>query len=336
MRKELLFVVLLVFTALLFACGCEQAGEDASTEQPLEAEAEDVEAEEAEDELQEEPELEEVAAEIVVTDQVNREVTITGVPGRIISLSPSNTEVAFALGLGDRVVGVTEFCNYPSEAMDKNLVGGFSSPSLEVIVDLEPDLVLASTIHNEEVPRLEDMGIVVLVVESSTLEELYESISLVAEISGVVEAGSELVSSMEERIDAVSRAVAAVDDADRVRAFYEVYSDPLMTAGRGAFINEILTLAGGVNIFGDVDENYPQISAEEVADRQPHVILYPDYHGTADFVLEEMAGRPGWESVPAVVDERLYAISDDTFARPGPRVVEAVEEAARIFYPGLF
>lgn len=331
MRKELLFVVLLVFTALLFAGGCEQAGEDVGTEQPLEAEAE-----EREDELQEEPEPGEVAAETVVTDQVNREVTITGVPGRIISLSPSNTEVAFALGLGDRVVGVTEFCNYPPEAMDKDIVGGFSSPSLEIIVDLEPDLVLASTIHNEEVPRLEDMGIVVLVVESSTLEELYESISLVAEISGVVEAGSELVSSMEERIDTVGRAVAAVDDADRVRAFYEVYSDPLMTAGRGAFINEILTLAGGVNIFGDVDENYPQISAEEVADRQPHVILYPDYHGTADFVLEEMAGRPGWESVPAVVDERLYAISDDTFARPGPRVVEAVEEAARIFYPELF
>jgi len=272
----------------------------------------------------------------VVIDQMGREVTIEEVPERIISLSPSNTEVIFALDLGDRVVGVTEYCNYPPEALEKDQVGGFSTPSIEKIVELEPDLVLASTIHKEEVPRLEELGIPVLVIESSNLDELYTSISLVSEVAGVAMAGEELIGLMQERIEAVEEMVRGVAHEDRVRVYYEVYSDPLMSAGRGAFINEIITLAGGINIFGEVDENYPQVSAEVVAESRPEVILYPDYHGTADFVMGEMTGRPGWENLPAVQDERVHAVLDDAFARPGPRVVDAVEEAAQIFYPDKF
>jgi len=273
---------------------------------------------------------------VVVTDQMGREVTITGFVEKIISLSPSNTEVAFALGLGDRLVGVTEFCNYPPEAQEKEIVGGFATPSIEKIVELEPDLVLASTIHAEEVPRLEALGIPVLVVESSTLIDLYTSIALVAAVTGVAPAGEALMASMQERINAIEVVVSVVPIDNRIRVFYEVYSDPLMSAGKGAFINEIISLAGGTNIFGDSDENYPMISAEVVAERQPEIILFPDYHGTADLVLESMTGRPGWESVPAVINGRVFAVSDDTFARPGPRIVEAIEEAARLFYPELF
>ncbi len=273
---------------------------------------------------------------VVVTDQMGREVTIVGFVERIISLSPSNTEVAFALGLSDRLVGVTEYCNYPPEAQDKDLIGGFASPSIEKIVELEPDLVLASTIHAEAVPRLEALGIPVLVVESSTLIDLYTSISLVAQVTGVTPAGEALIASMQERINTVEVVVSVVPKDKRIKVFYEVYSDPLMSAGKGAFINEIISLAGGVNIFGDVAENYPKISAEVVAERQPEIILFPNYHGTADFVLEAMTGRPGWERVPAVINGRVFAVSDDAFARPGPRVVEAVEEAARLFYPELF
>lgn len=305
MKKKLLLIGVIGLACLFFVIGCD--GEPEATDQGT-----------------------------VVTDQMGREVTVEGNPERIISLSPSNTEVSFGLGLGDRIVGVTEYCNYPPEAQEKELIGGFDSPSIEKIVELEPDLVLASTIHEEEVTRLEDMDIPVLVVESSNLEELYDSISLVAGMTGVSAEGEELLASMQDRISAVEEKVAAVDPEDRVRVFYEVYSDPLMSAGVDAFINEIITIAGGENIFGDVAESYPQISAEEVAERQPAVILFPDYHGTADFVLDEMADRPGWESVPAVENERIHAISDDTFSRPGPRVVEAVEEAAEIFYPEKF
>jgi len=291
------------------------------------------------------PEVEEPAAElfqpggegpIIVTDQMGREVTIDGIPQRLISLSPSNTEIAFALGLAERIVGVTEYCNYPPEAQEKELIGGFATPNIERIVELEPDLILASTIHEEAVTQFEALGIPVLVIESATLIELYTSISLMAELSGVTSAGEALIASMQSSIEAVEEQVASIPEAERVRIYYEVYSDPLMSAGKQAFINEIITLAGGINIFADIDESYPQISAEVVAERQPQVILYPDYHGTADLVLESMVDRPGWSSIPAVQESKVFAASDDVFARPGPRVVEAVEEAARLFYPQLF
>ena len=316
----MLAVILVV--CMLVVVGCGDAEEAAETE--------------TSDEAVEIAESGEIVKTIVVTDQMGREVTIVGVPERIISLSPSNTEIIFALGLGDRLVGVTEYCNYPPEAQGKDIIGGFSNPSIERIVELEPDLLLVSTIHEEEVPRLEELGIPVLVVESSTLFELYASISLVAEITGVTIAGEALIASMQKRIQAIEEVVAVIAPEDKVCVYYEVYSDPLMSAGQDAFINEIISLAGGVNIFGDVNESYPQISAEVVAERQPQVILYPDYHGTAEMVMEAMADRPGWESMPAVIDNRIYTISDDISSRPGPRVVEAVEAAARLFYPELF
>ncbi|MGM0653493.1 MAG: ABC transporter substrate-binding protein [Bacillota bacterium] len=325
MRLKLFIMVLMVVALLLPAVGCNQLEPAAEGDQ----EVEEMEAAES-------VETDHSDGVIMVTDQMGREVVIEEIPQRIISISPSNTEIAFALGLEDRIVGVTEYCNYPSEALEKEDVGGFASPSIEKIVELEPDLILASTIHEEEVPRLEELGISVLVIESSNLIELYTSISLVAEITGVPANGEQLIASMQQRIQVVEVAVAEIPEEDRVDVFYEVYSEPLMSAGSGAFINEIITLAGGINIFGDIEEDYPQISAEVVAEKQPDIILFPDYHGTAKTILEEMAGRPGWESIPAVQNEQVYAISDDAFARPGPRVVEAVEEAAKIFYPDLF
>ncbi len=324
MRHALLLTSVVV--ALLFViAGCGPSEPVVDDEQDIE-----------EVEIAEPVETGESNGLIMVTDQMGREVVIEEIPQRVISLSPSNTEVSFALGLEDRIVGVTEFCNYPPEVFEKDNVGGFSTPSIEKIIELEPDLILASTIHEEEVPRLEELGISVLVIESSNLLELYTSISLVAEITGIPARGEELIASMQQRIGAVEAIVAEVPEEERMLVFYEVYSDPLMSAGSGAFINEIITLAGGINIFGDVDENYPQISAEVVAEKQPDIILFPDYHGTAGTVIDDMAGRPGWESVPAVQNEDVFAINDDAFARPGPRVVEAVEEAAIIFYPDLF
>ncbi len=322
MKKYLLFLAVLSLTSLLLIVGCATVEEAVDTVPEPGAE--------------ETTEPVEPAGAVIVIDQMGREVVIESVPQRIISLSPSNTEVVFALGLGDRLIGVTEYCNYPAEALEKEIIGGFATPSIEKIVELEPDLVLASTIHIEEVPRLEMLGIPVLVVESATLIELYTSMSLIAEVTAVTAAGEALIASMQQQISVVEEVVSSIPVEERVRVYYEVYSDPLMSAGKEAFINEIISLAGGINIFGDINESYPQISAEVVAERQPDIILYPDYHGTADLVSEAMAGRPGWESVPAVVNGRVYSIADDSFARPGPRVVEAVEEAVRLFYPQLF
>ncbi|MEW5784453.1 MAG: cobalamin-binding protein [Bacillota bacterium] len=272
----------------------------------------------------------------VVTDQAGREVVLQDVPERIVSLSPSNTEIVFALGMADRVVGVTDYCNYPPEAEAKAKVGGFSNPNLELILELEADLVLAGSLHEEFIPRLEEMGIPVLVLAPETLADVYASLMLVAEVTGSTEQGELLVAEIQERVSRVQAALGSLNEDEKVVVYYEVYSDPLMSAGAGTLINEIITLSGGRNIFADLAEQYPKVSAESVVERQPQVILFPDYHGSAEIMAEQMTERPGWESIPALRENRAYAVHDDAFTRPGPRVVDAIEQTAKLFYPGLF
>jgi len=317
MKRSLkLFALVFVLVSLFVAAGC------AEVEEAVEPE--------------EEQETAEAAGETVVTDQMGREVVIKGVPERIISLTPANTEIVFALGLADNLFGVTEYCEYPPEAQEKEIVGDFASPSIEKVIELEPDLVLASTMHQEQVYRLEELEIAVLVVEPWSVEELYDSISLVAEMTGTVTAGEDLIASMQERIEAVQDVVGTIDPEDRVKVYYEVYSDPLMSAGPGVFVNDIITLAGGINIFGDVDESYPMISPEAVVEMQPEVILFPAVHGTSASVTDMVLDRPGWESIPAIKENRVYVVSDDSFANPSTRMVDNIEEAAKLFYPDQF
>ncbi len=315
-RSSMLCAVVFILVSLFVAAGC------AEVEEAVEPE--------------EEQETAEVDEETVVTDQMGREVIIKGVPERIISLSPANTEIVFALGLADNLFGVTEYCDYPPEAQEKDIIGDFVSPSIEKIIELEPDLVLASTMHEEQVHRLEELEIAVLVVEPGSVEELYDSISLVAEMTGATTAGEELIASMQERINAVQDAVGTIDPEDRVKVYYEVYSDPLMSAGPGAFVHDIITLAGGINIFGDVNEDYPMISSEAVVEMQPEVILFPAVHGTAASVSGMLLDRPGWESIPAIKENRVHVVSDDSFANPSTRMVDNIEEAAKLFYPDQF
>jgi len=271
-----------------------------------------------------------------LTDQMDREVRVPDEPERVVSLSPTKTEIAYALGLGDRLVGVTDYCNYPPEVEDIQKVGGFSDPNVEQIVALEPDLVLAASIHQEEVEKLEEMGVPVLVLYARNLEDIYQGMELVGTATGNEAEAREQVDSMQERIEAVKSRLEMLDIGEPVRVYYEVYNDPLMSAGGRTIINEVISLAGGKNIFVDVEEEYPVVSAESILDSEPQVILFPKYHGTAELIIEEMRERPGWDELPAVQDERVFGVHDDVFSRPGPRVVEAVEEAAKILYPALF
>ncbi|MDO9535190.1 MAG: cobalamin-binding protein [Bacillota bacterium] len=271
-----------------------------------------------------------------IVDQMGRELLVPKVPERIISISPANTEIAFALGLGDRLVGVTDYCSYPTQAQDKTSVGGYSDPNLEKIVALEPDLILAGSFHKEEVLKLDEMGIPVLVLDPQSLEEIYESFELVAIATGAEAEFKRLAADMKGRIDAVEERLASLEEDKKVRVYFEVYSDPLMSAGNKAEINEIISLAGGINIFADIDGTYPVVSAEAVVKRDPQVILFPDYHGTEEFNAELLQERPGWGEIDAVKNGRVHAVENDVFSRPGPRFVEAVEAAAKLFYPDLF
>jgi len=182
--------------------------------------------------------------------------------------------------------------------------------------------------------RLEEMNIPVLVLSPGSIKEVCRSIELLGVASGEEERARQLVAEISGRIAAVGDRVSQVAEEERVRVYYEVYADPLMSIGKTTVIHEIIEAAGGKNIFGDVDVSYPRISAEAVIDRNPQVIVFPNYHGTEGFLANEIMSRPGWSTVDAVTEGRIYGIDPDIVSRPGPRIAEAVEKLAALFYPG--
>jgi iron complex transport system substrate-binding protein len=272
----------------------------------------------------------------VVTDQMKREVIVQSAPQRIVSLSPSNTEIAFALGLGDKMVGVTDYCNYPEEALKIAKVGGFSTPNMETVLALQPDLVLAGNKHEEQVKKLEEMNIPVLVLIPESMDKVFEAMTMVGKAAGNSQEADTLISDMKNRLKTIESRLSSVPEQDRVRVYYEVSSDPLMSAGSASIINEVISFAGGKNIFGDVAERYPKISQEVLIERDPQFILYPGSHGSIGFDPEKIKARPMWDKITAVNENKLFSINADTISRPGPRLIEAVENLAAIFYPEMF
>jgi iron complex transport system substrate-binding protein len=258
---------------------------------------------------------------------------LKGIPQRIVSLAPSNTEVVYALGLGARVVGVTEFCNYPPEVKEKPKIGGYSKIDLERVVGLNPDLVLATNIHAKSVvPELEKRGITVVVVEPKNVNDVLTKIAFVGKLTGATESAAKVTAQMQARIDAVTSKVATVKTKPRV--YYEI-DKTFFTAGPGSFIDDMIVKAGGVNIAADAKTAYPQLTAEAIIAKDPEVILL----GSMNFgeTPEVVRARPGWANITAVKTGRLIPITDeDVISRPGPRVVEGLELIARALYPELF
>jgi iron complex transport system substrate-binding protein len=275
---------------------------------------------------------------IALTDDLGRQVTVSALPRRIVSLSPSTTETLFAVGAGDQVVGVTKFCNYPPEAQTREKVGGFSANtiSVETIIALKPDLVLsAGEIHRPVIEALERAGIPVFASAPKEFAGVYAAIESVGRLTGHEAEASGVVADMKARVSAVKDKTKALHQDRRPTVFYEVWDEPLMTAGPKSFVGTLIELAGGVNIFADVSEEYPQVSSEEVVRRNPAVILGPDSHG--DRLKPEMIQtRSGWGGLRAVREGRIYLVNGDIVSRPSPRLVEALEEIARVLHPDLF
>jgi iron complex transport system substrate-binding protein len=266
---------------------------------------------------------------LVITDDADRQVTIAGPPERIISIAPSNTEILFALGLGDRVVGVDSYSNYPPEATEKPQVGAYVDPDLESIVAADPDLILATEAHVATIlPELETLELPTVVVEPKRLDEVFSGIALVGQITGETAAAQDLICSLQSRVAAVSEAIAG---APKPRVFFELSPD-LYTAGPGSFVDDILTRAGGQNIAADAAEMWPQLSMEALVSADPEVILLADHE--AGVTAEQVAARPGWQGISAVESGRIISLDADLVARPGPRVVDGLEAVAAALHPG--
>lgn len=272
-----------------------------------------------------------------VVDDLGRTVNIEQIPQRIVSLAPSNTEILFALGLGDRVVGVTEFCNYPEEAKAKAKVGGFSTVDIERVVYLEPDLILATRIHSKTViPALEELDLTVLALAPSSLDELMSNITLVGKVTGQDKMASKLVDDLRERIEAVANKTQDLAPNQRPRVFYLTWHDPLWTRGKDSSVDEIISKAGGQNIAYDLSRD-KTIDLETVLHRDPQVIIAAVNMGTGeDLPWQYVRTEPRLKNTKALLNNRVYKIDGDLIHRPSPRLVEALEQVAQFIHPELF
>ena len=284
------------------------------------------------------PDEDTVSFTIEVEDQMGRVVKLEKFPERIISLAPSNTEILFALGLGDKLVGVTDFCDYPPEAQEKPKIGGFSTPNIEEVVALSPDLILAAQRHEAEIiPALEGRGLTVFAVDPRNIDEILEAITLVGEIAGQEEEASQLVTEMSNRIKAVTDKTDNLPQSQRLRVFYMTWDDPLTTAGGDTWYEELIVKAGGINIFQDLTGGHVSVSLETVIVANPQVIITGVGMGTGgDNPLQFALTEPRLAGVDARINNRVYAVPTDLSGRAGPRIVEALELFAKCIHPEIF
>jgi len=275
---------------------------------------------------------------LTLTDDFGTEVTIEEVPDSIVSLAPSNTEILFALGLGDKVVGVTPYCDYPPEAQGKEKIGGPWGGSIDVekIVALDPDFILAADINGEDVViALRDYGLTVFAIQSTDLEDVLHDINTVGQITDTEAEASALTAKMQGRIDAVTAKTAGLSPSERPRTFHICYHDPIWTAGQDTFINDLIVKAGGVNIFADL-EGYQSVDIETVIARDPEVIIVTAMGGTSSGTWEWVNTEPRLATVSARENGRVYFAESNWVERSGPRIVDGLEQVAKYIHPDLF
>jgi iron complex transport system substrate-binding protein len=266
------------------------------------------------------------------SDALGRRVSVLHPPQRIISLAPNLTEMLFALGLDSQVVGVTSYCDYPPAARSKEKVGDTLQPDLERLITLRPDLVLVSTASQLEslMRRLSDLSIPVYVTDARTVREVVASLRALGEVTGATQNADALAVEMERRISTIE---ARVRPLARPRVLYALQTEPLITIGRNTFLNDLIALAGGESISATEANGYPQFSRETVVARAPEVIVAQRLHGSS--AVSEDTLRRIFADTPAARTGRLALVDPDLVNRPGPRIVDGLEEMARALHPEL-
>ena len=258
-------------------------------------------------------------------------------PDRIVSMAPNLTEVLFALGLEDKIVGVTLDSDYPPAAAEKPKVGTFWQPNIEAVIAAKPDLVITLAFEQQKnlAERLKRIGYNSLMVNIEKVSELFEVIEKIGEVTGKVAEANELAYDIRMKLEQLS---ALINTGDKVKVLWVVQRRPLRVAGRDTFVNEIIELAGGENAIGPTVHKYPPIGAEQVIACAPDVIIEPAMTGGDRAGQKEKAIRywSRFENVPAVKNKRVYIIDGDTVSRLGPRLYEGTETIARCLRPGLF
>ncbi|AQQ54317.1 ABC transporter substrate-binding protein [Planococcus lenghuensis] len=332
--------------AAMVLAGCGDTAEETEvTEEEVEVTEEETEVTEEETEVveeeaepvEEEAAAEEVAYPLTVTDVTGEEVVIEEEPDAIVSLIPSNTEIAYALGEGENIVGVSDFANYPEEVADVEKVGG-QEFNVEKIVSLQPDIVLGHEsglgLGTAGYQQLRDAGIPVYVVDDATnFEEVYASIEAIGQLTGETAAAEEIVAQMQEEVTAIAEQAAQVEEPKSV--FVEVAGTPdIYTTGSNTFMHEMLEIINAENVAGD-QEGWINVDPEQIVEWNPEVIL-TTYGAFVPDAVEQVMSREGFGTVPAVENEAVIDVNSDLVSRPGPRLTEGLQAIGEAVYPEIY
>lgn len=252
---------------------------------------------------------------------------------KIISLAPSTTEILFSLGLDDEIIGTSTFCNYPPQANNKEKVGTFSQPNIEKILSLQPDMIFATSLEQAlVVEKLKQLRLNVYVMYPSNLKELFMAIEKIGELTSREKQARQLIMQMQYKIRQIEEKVKSIPQDKRPKVFIEIWHDPLITAGRGSFVDELISIAGGCNIAYDAPRAYSYFSAEQVIKRNPDYIIFG--HRSKNKAIDIVKKRLGWKKIKAVKNNCVYNdINPDLFLRPGPRIIKGLEEIYHKLYP---
>ncbi|WP_078392155.1 ABC transporter substrate-binding protein [Shouchella patagoniensis] len=281
------------------------------------------------------------AHELGTTDEVSYTVkdargvdlTFEEPPETIISILPSNTEIVFELGQGEKVIGVSDTDVYPEAVQNIEVVAEYQNINVERMLELDPDIIFGFDYGNDEMAPLEEVGLPVYAIDgASSMEDIFSDIQGIADALAISEDGEALVTDMQDELEEIADTVAEVDERS---IYFEISPSPdIWTLGTGTFQHEMIEAAGLHNVFDDV-ENWFGVSDEQVIERNPELI-FTTVHYTDGDPLEEIRNRAGWESIDAIVNNELELMPPDIMDRPGPRIVEAVRTLAETAYPNLF
>lgn len=318
-KNKLTLIILVIMLSVTLLLGCNSKVEDSSVNQ--------------------QPQESVYPMEIV--DGLGNTVTINKMPERIISIAPSQTEILFALGLGDKIVAVSDYCDYPVEALAKEKVGSSWTTNTEKIIELTPDIVFVfgegQTEANEQIAAA---GITIVKFEPESIDGVLSSISTIGKITGTDTKAEEVITAMTTKRD---KLVEMVKGQPTKKVFYQVWDEPLMTAGIGSFIDELITLAGGVNIAADAEGAWPMFSAEALVEKDPEVFILPAHVGgnmalsttEVEELIANVKARAGYDAITAVKNDRVVTVDPNIVSRPGVRIVEALEIFVNAIHPDL-
>jgi len=271
------------------------------------------------------------------TDELGREITIEKEVERIITLAPGITEVIYALGLENKLIAVSSACDYPAEALEKDDVGRIDEPNIEKIVSLEPDLVIAESVTKvESLKRLTELGIKNIGFKPTSINDTINMIEDVAYLTSAEKAGTELISKMKNEYQQLKELVSnKLKNNERKKVFYEVWSDPLYTAGKGTFIDSLIYDAGGYNIGREAEGSWPTFSLESLIAADPEVYISSAHSTPNGLTLEELREREIFREISAFKNDHLYLVDQDLVNRPSPRIIEGYKEFIKAIFPEL-